>query len=424
MRHYSNWIKAYVQHTRYSESPDAYHFWTAVATVAGALRRRVWIDQRNFQWTPNFYIILVGPPGVAAKSTSIRSGLGLLERIPGINIGPQSATWQALGESLQNAQEGVEIPGIDETQLMSCLTIGISELGTFLRPDNKELVDFLVAVWDGQKEIWRRKTKTQGDIVVHNPWLNIIACTTPAWLKDNFPDVLIGGGLTSRMVFVFADRKRQLVAYPAKLINAADYKDEEERLFEDLTHISTISGEYELSPEAIEWGEQWYAMHWTSARTSHLASERYAGYFARKQTHIHKLAIVLAAAQRDELVILPEDLQAANTLITDLEEDMQHVFSAIGVSQGAQISSELLTLVKASRKITLKELWRLSMNTTAQKDFTEALKGLVEAGYIKVFPTAEGKVLQYSGPKIISPSLPSDQSQNPDTDPAPSVEAE
>ena len=29
-----------------------------------------------------------------------------------------------------------------------------------------------------------------------------------------------------------------------------------------------------------------------------------AGYLARKQTHSHKLAMVLAASQRDELVII------------------------------------------------------------------------------------------------------------------------
>src|SRR5574343_321589 len=70
-RNYQNWLRAYVAFTADSESPDDFHFWTGVATIAGALRRRVWIDMRKFQWTPNFYIILVGPPGIATKSTSI-----------------------------------------------------------------------------------------------------------------------------------------------------------------------------------------------------------------------------------------------------------------------------------------------------------------------------------------------------------------
>lgn len=405
-RAYRNWLEAYVNHTRFSESPTAFHYWTAVATIAGALRRKVWIDQRQFQWTPNFYIILVGPPGVAAKSTSLRIGFSLLEKLPGIHIGPQSATWQALGEALQNAQEGVAIPNQPEPEHMSCLTIGVSELGTFLRPDNKELVDFLVAVWDGQKEVWRRQTKTQGETTVHNPWLNIIACTTPAWLKDNFPDVLIGGGLTSRMIFVFADKKRQLVAYPAKLITTKDYQEEEEFLFHDLLQIAELKGEYELTPDAIDWGEKWYEMHWTQARTSHMASERYAGYFARKQTHLHKLAIVLAAAKRNELYINSEDLREANTIITDLETDMQHVFSSIGVSQGAKVSSELLTLIQNHKSISLQNLWRLVYTTTSQREFTEAITGLVEAGFVKVTQTSIGKTLHYTGPKLVDPSAP------------------
>jgi hypothetical protein len=69
--------------TRASESPDAFHFWTGVGTIAGALRRRVWLDMRHSQWTPNFYIILVDLPGVANKSTTVRIGSSLLAQVDG-----------------------------------------------------------------------------------------------------------------------------------------------------------------------------------------------------------------------------------------------------------------------------------------------------------------------------------------------------
>jgi len=402
-RIYPNWLQAYVQHTRFSESPDPFHFWTGVATIAGALQRRVWIDQLHFQWTPNFYIILVGPPGVAAKSTSIRSGLSLLEKVPGVFFGPSSTTWQALTEALQNAQTGVQVPGLTEPEIMSCLTIGVSELGTFLRPDDKEFVDTLVAMWDGQKEIWRRQTKTQGETVIHNPWLNVIGCTTPAWLKDNFPDVLVGGGLTSRMVFVFADKKRQFVAYPAKLVPTSDYRKEEEYLIHDLLQIAQLAGEYKLTTEAEKWGEEWYHQHWTNSRANHMASERFSGYYARKQTHLHKLAMVLAAAKRDTLTVEKEDLEEALTIISDLEADMQHVFSSIGVSHGSKVSNEVLALVQNHQKIKLQDLWRLCFNNIAHKDFAEAVKAGIESGWIKLEKDPTGaQLLVYA--KTISPS--------------------
>ena len=138
-RHFANWLQGYIDYTKASESPTPFHFWTGVATIAGALRRRVWIDERHFQWTPNFYIVLVGPPGVAAKSTSIRSGMKFLERLK-IPFGPQSMTWQALTKALEEAISGinyVDRDGLEQRVVMSCLTIPVSELGTFLRMDDK-----------------------------------------------------------------------------------------------------------------------------------------------------------------------------------------------------------------------------------------------------------------------------------------------
>ena len=105
-RHFSNWLQGYLDYTSASESPTPFHFWTGVATIAGALRRRVWIDMRYFQWAPNFYIVLVGPPGVAAKSTTIQSGMKLLERLK-VPFGPSSMTWQALAKSLEESIQTV-----------------------------------------------------------------------------------------------------------------------------------------------------------------------------------------------------------------------------------------------------------------------------------------------------------------------------
>ena len=405
-RYYENWLKAYVNYTRYSESPDAYHFWTGISTIAGALQRKVWIDQRQFQWTPNFYIILVGPPGVAAKSTSIRSGLSILEKCEGVHFGPQSMTWQALTEALMNAQALIDLPNMLEPEIMSCLTIGVSELGTFLRADDGELIDFLVSIWDGQKEVWRRSTKTQGHTIIHNAWLNIIGCTTPAWLKDNFPEVFIGGGLTSRILFVYADKKRHLVAYPGDFIPAEEYKNEAELLLSDLKQIGELKGEYILHPEAKKWGTEWYEKHWTQEKALHLQSSRFDGYYSRKQTHIHKTAIVIAAAKRDKLIILAEDLIEADLVVSSLEANMAQVFASIGVATEAKKNSEVVALVKSSKTgIPYQTLWRMCFNTMTGKDFQEALVDGTKAGYLKFENrTTDGiveKYITYTGPPDI-----------------------
>lgn len=376
-----SWLKAYIQHQRYSESPLPFHFWTGVATIAGALRRKVWIDQRHFLWTPNFYIVLVAPAGVAAKSTSI-GGLSLLEHVEGVHFGPQSMTWQALIKSFVNAQTTFTPSNSDKPVPMSCLTIGVGELGTFLDPKNREAMDFLTDMWDSRKGVWRRETVGSGKAEIYNPWLNLIAGTTPSWLRSNFPEDLIGGGLTSRIVFVFGDRKRQLIAYPSTHIEDEDYKQEEACLIHDLQQIGEICGEYKIDQEAIDWGESWYRHHNNGGLPAHLASGRFDGYLARKQAHIHKLAIILAASRRSDLRITTADLIEAEGHISALERDMLQVFNSIGNSPAARITSEVVTLIRNHKTITYKDLFRLVVNTHSEQDYFNAIKAALTAGYI------------------------------------------
>ena len=385
-RHFPNWLKAYMDYTRDSESPDPFHFWTGVSTVAGALRRRVWIDMKKFQWTPNFYIILVGPPGVAAKSTSMSIGMSLLGKVKDIKFGPESMTWQKLAKSLSEAVEYVDYTtqtGERASLAMSCLTISVSELGTFLRVDDDQLMSFLIRMWEGQIEKFRHETVSSGAIEVDNPWLNIIGATTPAWLKANFPESMIGGGLTSRIVFVYGEKKRKLIPYPDAIIPAAEERRLREQLVEDLTAISRLAGEYQLSPFARQWGEAWYNDHNNPAlRPPHLSSSRFEGYLARKQTHLHKFAIILAAAKRDRLIIEEEDLKEAETIISDTEHDMLRVFESIGLVEEQQHIREIVAIVRFNGFTTANELWSKAMNFMSFKDFQEAVKAAIHGGLL------------------------------------------
>ncbi len=48
---------------------------------------------------------------------------------------------------------------------------------------------------------------------INNPFINFMGATTPAWITENFPEYAIGGGFTSRTIFVYAETKRKLNAY-------------------------------------------------------------------------------------------------------------------------------------------------------------------------------------------------------------------
>lgn len=402
-RQFSDWLSAFMDYASYGEAPRHMYFWSGVSAVAGALRRKVWIDQAYFKWFPNFYIVLVAPPGIVSKSTTAGIAMNLLRKVPGIRFGPDVVTWPALISAFAESTEGFELNS--EVHVMSALTLESSEFGNLLNPQDKDMVDLLVALWDGKPGTFEKKTKHSGNDSVENPWINLIACTTPSWIAGNFPEYMIGGGFTSRCVFVYADQKAKFVAYPGQTV-PKNHTEMAAALVADLEHISCLAGEMRLTPEALRWGEAWYQKHYTVRNTS-LDDDRFGGYIARKQTHIHKLAMVLSASTADDLKISAEHLAIADQMVSDLEPDMQFVFSKIGKSDNALYAERLIWFVHSKGKVPYHEAYRyVHSYFPSMRDFEDILAGCLRAGYIKLeqsggtmtlsagqaLPTATGQV--------------------------------
>src|ERR1035437_4327664 len=129
-RNFPDWLAAYVKYASVTEAPKKMHTWAGIGAIAGALRRKVWIDMKRFIWTPSFYIIFVAPPGIVAKSTSIDIAMDLLRQVPGIKFGPNTVTWQALVTAFAASSESFEYG--DEWHPMSPITLVASELGSLI----------------------------------------------------------------------------------------------------------------------------------------------------------------------------------------------------------------------------------------------------------------------------------------------------
>lgn len=318
--------------------------------------------------------------------------MDLLRDISYIKFGPDVVTWQALVQSLAGATEAFEYDG--NFLPMSAITIESSEFGNFLNPNDREMVDLLVSLWDGKKT-FEKVTKMSGNDMVQAPWVNLIACTTPAWISGNFPEYMIGGGFTSRCVFVYADAKRQYVAYPIRSL-PKEFLEIRQKLVQDLETISQIRGPYELTLEAVTWGEKWYEDHYKS-RPPHLDNERFGGYIARKQTHIHKLAMIVAASQRDERCITAEDLIASNQLISSLEASMPKVFAQIGRTDSSRHMEELLGFVRNKGEISYQELHREMMRLfPSAREFQDAINAALNAGYFTLHPSGSIQMLKWN----------------------------
>jgi len=391
-RKLKDWLTAFLAATDHAESGRFLRFWGGVSAIAGALRRKVCIDMDIFKWTPNFFIIVVAPPGVASKSTNIGLAMDLLRAVPGIHFGPDVVTAASLAEHFENNAEAFMqgeylIP-------MSALTLFASEFGLLMDFDDRGMVNLMIDLWDGRPTFYKT-TKNNGNNLIEGPWINIAACTTPAWISANMSHAIIGGGFTSRCIFVYVDKKEKLIAYPKK-VAPEGRQERTKHLIDDLIHISTeLCGEYELDPTAIHWGTEWYEKLWSPESMADDTSEQQRSYRARKQTHLHKLAMIIAASSRDELVITAQDLKLADQMLKTAEADMPKVFAQVGCAEAAKWAEELISMVIRAGEISYEEAFRrLHRYFPGARDFEDMVVGTIKSGQLELVQSGSLYVLK------------------------------
>lgn len=374
------------------EAPENMLFWVGVSAIAGALQRKVYFNMGKFRWHPNFFIVLVAPPGVVAKSTTSGYAMDLLKKIDGVKFSPSVLTWQALTARFKKVREDFILNLYDmegkviggESSSQSAMTLFSSELGTLIHNNDRDMLDALTQLYDGNS--FEKETMKDGVITVENPSLNLVACTTPEWISSNFSAYSIGSGLLSRMLMVYASEKRQLVAWPGLVQEDEQEKALRADLVDDLKEIAAINGKMEATPEAYAWGDEWYKDLHQNAR-ARMGDSRADGYIARKQAHLVKLAMVLSASRSNDRVILLRDMQRADELTSALEKDMPMLFDFMGKTRDANQADRIVEFVRMRPGCSSREAYHHVHNYFPKvTEFDDVLKGLLKAGILANAP--------------------------------------
>jgi hypothetical protein len=279
---------------------------------------------------------------------------------------------------------------------MSPLTLVASELGSLLNLQDKDMINLLIELWDGKKT-YEKITKMSGNDIIEAPWINLQAGTTPHWIADNMPQAMIGGGLSSRCIFVYGDQKSQYIAYVDEMVGKGDAKLRAD-LIQDLEQIAMLTGPFIIDAGARSWGKAWYEKFWRDA-ASRMDDQMLEGYAARKQTHLHKTAMVLSASRSDKLIITEEDLQLANKMLEDLETDMHRVFSRIGRTEDSMQAERFIDFIRRKRLIAYAEAYKMiHIYFPDFRDFEGILHGAINSGQVVLVKTASGIMLKAVNP--------------------------
>ena len=346
-RHLDDWLEGYAKFTSNSEPPELFHIWTALSVLAASLQRKCSLPWGTLTFYPNLYVVLIAPSGKARKGTAMGPGMDLLEDL-GIKMAAESTTRESLIRELKNSNDTIVTPD-GKTEFHASLTIYSQELTVFLGYQNRQLMSDLTDWYDCRKR-WTYRTKNMGTDDIIGLWVNLIGATTPELIQSSMALDAIGGGLTSRMVFVFEHKKRKITPVPFLSKEEVELR---ELLMRDLERIHMMQGKFKVTDAFLNMWIDWYT---AQEDNPPFDDDRFNGYFERRPTHVMKMSMILSASRSDELIIEKEDLERAINILTATEVRMPYTFSGVGRSDDADVVNRIMTEIGVQKTCTFAHL--------------------------------------------------------------------
>lgn len=302
----------------------------------------------------------------------------------------ESITREALVRELKQSNDTQVDVSTGDMFLHASLTIYSQELTVFLGYNNQALMADLVD-WYDCGDVWTYRTKNMGTDEIIGVWVNLLGATTPELLQTTLPRDAIGGGLTSRIIFIYEQRKGKTCPAP--------FLSKEERalkklLGQDLDKICILSGEFKVTDEFLERYIEWYTNY--SEADSPNNDYRFSGYYERRPTHLRKLCIILSASRDSNKLITLGDFDKALTILERTEKKMAYTFSGVGKSDDAEMMQRVMTSVAASKEIDFSILLQRFYQDVDKTKLEQMIGSLVAMEFATVDYSGGRRLIKYN----------------------------
>lgn len=347
-RQLPNFLEGWLEYTEPLPTPHLFRVWSGLGILSAAVSRRVWLagHSRLPPCIPNLYIMLVGAPGVgkdvainkAADLISAANDFAAPHRIA--RLGGESISKKGLIDKMADDRSKQVCTyrngGASHTFDFHSLTFCIGELGTAMPEYDPALVPMLNEFYNNKASY--DDTIRGLEVSVKNPHLVLLAGNQPDTLAEVFPDKAFRMGLTSRIIFVFAE---------APVVR--DIFDSEEqqwdkglldKLVRDFVDIARIGG-----PFAVETPVKERINEFNRSRPREVPTEKFKNYNTRRPLHAQKLAMLCAAAESNERIIRERHWYQALQLLYNVEAKMPAMFDEVVSSRGySEVYEEVYSL--------------------------------------------------------------------------------
>jgi hypothetical protein len=211
----------------------------------------------------------------------------------------------------------------------------------------------------------------------------MIGATTPTLLQTSLTDDAATGGLTSRIIFVYAAKKEISIPLP---FDSANDKNKAVVLINGLERIHMLQGEYKYTEGFIDNWVKWYERNETHQAVD---DPHFDGYLQRRAKHVLKLCMIFSASKRADMIITDDDLRDADELLTEAETVMPYVYKGIGKSDSAQITSLVQDFLMEKGDVRFSEVMRRYRYDADKEAMSKILSSLVAMRMITIDYTGE-----------------------------------
>jgi hypothetical protein len=264
-------VTDFINTSRGMEVPSLFMFWGALWSLSTVLARHAWIEWYPEPLWPNLYVIIVAPPGLCKKSTSLSIGRKLVELAPEMLPSNIEAFEKSIpivtGKATSDGILGMLAPEertyiVRENSSMrfvqrgSKVAFNVGELTTLINKQqyNMNLITTLTSLYDSLEKD-SELTRARGKEPLKDIYVTFIGATTPSHLKTSMPEEALGGGFLSRVVVVYQDVPTKVYSMPRALPGYPTPVD----LIEKLAWIThKCKGGYVLTPAAFELYDEQY----------------------------------------------------------------------------------------------------------------------------------------------------------------------
>lgn len=392
-RNFPDFLSAYFAFSRDSFSPDSFHKWTGISVLAGALERRVWINQAGRMTYPNLYVFLISNPGEGKSSAGNVGVLRLLRKVRrnGMKVSflPDQMTEAAFIETMKGSNSFLHKVGTSDGQwrtheVHQCAHyLYASEASNSLKElaGGGEITASLTAFYDCEDE-WKKRTKGGGETDLLNVCCNILVGCTFSHMSELFPPSRILGGFASRIVYIASkERQGREIEWEPRARSA----DVEVKLLADLERIFSLSGQFTVTHEFAEAYVAFFRE--CDAHRRALRDERLQAFLARRHTNMLKLSMICAVSESDSLVLEMRHWERALSLLPEIDHSLDLVIDAAAdPTTQAGVNHIIIGFIKRSgSRTSASRLRRYIIDMGISRDVLfMTLHQLLEAGLLAI----------------------------------------